>query len=210
VCIDGSGCARALPLEPHHLRLTPEKTIHGAHLLLLHLQRRVIPDDDVSAALMLIQFHDFALDFFTKGPCVDCAKEQEQEAILSHSHLVLTLIHHAINMDHHAGVVVCAVGIVGYREGVSCLDEEVGDCKRLGSKGGIIFYLFFPVSFLANGFCAAMGFTLGGMVAPSLLLVVSSSPSSLSSASSASSSALSSLLLMTSSSEIRMVEGTTG
>ena len=41
--LTGSGCARALPLEPHHLRLAPEKTILGAQLLCLHLKHRVVP-----------------------------------------------------------------------------------------------------------------------------------------------------------------------
>jgi hypothetical protein len=46
--LDGSGRARALPLEPHHLRLAPEKTILGAQLLCLHLKHRVVPGNDTT------------------------------------------------------------------------------------------------------------------------------------------------------------------
>jgi hypothetical protein len=89
----------------------------------------------------------------------------------------------------------CARGqhYTGDREGVSCLNREVGDCKQLGSRGGIIFSSFIPIGFFIISFRAAMGFTLGGMVALSSLLVVSLLLSSLLSASFASSSALSSL-----------------
>jgi hypothetical protein len=47
---------------PHHLWLTPEETIQWAHILLLHLQRRVVPRNDASAALAVLHAHDLAED----------------------------------------------------------------------------------------------------------------------------------------------------
>jgi hypothetical protein len=135
--IYGGGHARALPLEPHHLQLAPEKSILGVHLLFHHFQCRVIPGDNASAAFAVIIFHDFFSDFFIKRPCVDCANEREQVAILGHLHLILTLLHCAIHSDHHAGAVVRTISIVGYCKGVGCLYGEVasGDPERLGGGG---------------------------------------------------------------------------
>jgi hypothetical protein len=149
VLIDGSGHASVLPLEPHHLRLVPEKTIFGVHLLLLHLKHHVVPGDNMSTALAVICFHDFCIGFFIKGPCADYTKEQEQKAILSHSHLVLTFLHCAIHVDCHVSVVVRATGIVGDREGVSAFTEELEIESGLAAEGGILFSLFFPLGFLA-------------------------------------------------------------
>ncbi len=40
VLIDSGGRAPTISLGPHHLRLAPEKTILGVHLLHLHLKHR--------------------------------------------------------------------------------------------------------------------------------------------------------------------------
>jgi hypothetical protein len=59
VLLDSSGSARALSLKPHHLPLAPEEPIQWAHILSLHLQRRVVPSDDASVALTVILANDF-------------------------------------------------------------------------------------------------------------------------------------------------------
>ena len=57
VLVDSGGSARALSPKPHHLPLTPESPFNGCtlwHILSLHLQCRVVPSDDVSAALAVL------------------------------------------------------------------------------------------------------------------------------------------------------------
>ena len=61
-------------------------------------------------------------DLLVEGPRSDCMPERDQEAVLGHSHLVLTLLHLSVDAKYYVGVVVDSVGIVGDREGVFCLD----------------------------------------------------------------------------------------
>ena len=113
--------------------LAPEETIHGAHILHLHLQRRVVP-------LTVLHAHDLAEDLLIEGPRGDCTNEQDREgeAVLGLSHLVLTLLHRSIDVKYHfvsIVVVVDSVSVVVIREGVRCIDGE-GGCGGGGSGGG--------------------------------------------------------------------------
>ncbi len=85
-------------------------------------------------------------------------------AILGHLHLVLILLHCAVHVDCHIGIVMCTVGIIGNHEGISCHDGEVGYREQFSGGGGIIISLFAPFGFFAASFRAAMGNSLGGMV----------------------------------------------
>ncbi len=100
----------------------------------MHLQRRVVPSDNASAALRVLRAHDLAEDFLIKGTRADCTKEQDREAVLGHSHLVLTVLHHSIDAKYHGGVVADSIGVVDMQEGVVCIDGEGG--RGGGSDGG--------------------------------------------------------------------------
>ncbi len=64
---------------------------------------------------------DLVEDLLVEGPRADCKSKQDQEAVLRHSHLVLTLLHLSVDAKYYVGVVVDSVGVVGDREGVFCL-----------------------------------------------------------------------------------------
>ena len=60
--------------------------------------------------------------------------EQDQEAVLGHSHLVLALLHCSVDAKNYVNVVVDSVGVVMGREGVFCIDRKGGCCG--GGSGG--------------------------------------------------------------------------
>jgi hypothetical protein len=115
------------------MRLAPEETIHGAHILCLHRQRRVVPSSDARAALAVLRAHNLADDLLIEGYRGDCTNEQDQEAVLGHTHLVLTLLHHSVDVKYYIVVVIGSFGVVMGREGVFCIDGEGG---RGGGGGG--------------------------------------------------------------------------
>jgi hypothetical protein len=65
-------------------------------------------------------------DPFVKGHRGDCTNEQDREAVLGHTHLVLTLLHRSVDSKYYVGVVVGSFGVVMGREGVFCIDGEGG------------------------------------------------------------------------------------
>jgi len=136
VLIDSGGSARALPPKPHHLPLAPKEPIQWAHILSLRLQRRVVSSNDASAALTVIIAHDFVLDFLIKRTRGDCTDKRDQEAILGHLNLILTLLHRTIDAKNYVGVVIDSFGVVMGREGVSCIDGEAGCGGGGGGWGG--------------------------------------------------------------------------
>ena len=66
----------------------------------------------LSAALAVILTHDFPEDLLVTRTRADCTKKQDQEAVLGHSHLALTLLHCSIEAKYQVGVVVVGVALI--------------------------------------------------------------------------------------------------
>ena len=100
----------------------------------------VVPSNDTRAALVVLQANYLPEDPLIEGTTGDSTNERDREAVLGHSHLVLTLLHRSVDAKYYVGVVVGSVGVVigsvGVvmgREGVFCIDGEGG---RGGCGGG--------------------------------------------------------------------------
>jgi hypothetical protein len=120
--IDGDGGSCTLSLQECHLWSSPVKSILGVDLLPLLLLHRVVPGNDASAAIVVVVLHYFFKYDFIKRFCTDCADKQDQAAIFGHLHLVLTVFHCSVHMEHYVGVVVLASCVEGDGEGVFRLD----------------------------------------------------------------------------------------
>jgi len=140
-------------------------------------------------SVAVLHAHYLAEDLLAKGPRADCTSERHREAVLGHSHLILTLFHRSVDAKYYVGIVVDSVGVVMGREGAVCFNGEGlrgggggGEGRRLRSgSGGILL-----------GGLVGRGFTLGGMVA-SLLLSSSAAATAMSSAVALSASAAASV-----------------
>ncbi len=64
----------------------------------MHLKRRVVPSDDACAALSVLHAHDLAEDLLVKSHV-----EQDREAVLGHSHLILVRLHRSVKTRNLLG-----------------------------------------------------------------------------------------------------------
>ncbi len=63
-------------------------------------------------------------------------KEQNREAVLGHTHLVITFLHRSVDAKYYVGVVVGSYGVVMCCEGVFCINGEGGRGGGGGGSGG--------------------------------------------------------------------------
>ena len=64
----------------------------------MHLQRRAVPSDNACAALSALHAHDLAEDLLVKSHV-----EQDREAVLGHSHLILVRLHRSVKTQNLLG-----------------------------------------------------------------------------------------------------------
>jgi hypothetical protein len=90
--------------------------------------------NNARAALVVLSAHNLVEDPLIEGHRGDCTNEQDREAVLGHTHLVLTLLHRSVDAKYYVGVVIGSFGVAMGREGVFCIDGEGG--RGGGGDGG--------------------------------------------------------------------------